>query len=199
MLCTSQFPSAKNEYPVVLLSSVESEVSAVELLSSFSSIHSSKSEGFESSKSLSLRLPWSRPPLPLLHAFGTMIGENRQLVTSEPVEFEKEPGEVQDCRKITDHFRGIYRLYPNLVKENRRMSTCNGRLDLQTLGSRPVMPKISPITASEWMILYASPLLDAVLLQSVVVLSNVTSSLPVLSVVHFEHCDGVLRALLWQA
>jgi hypothetical protein len=29
-----------------------------------------------------------------------MIGENRQLVTNEPVEFEEEPVEVQDCRKI---------------------------------------------------------------------------------------------------
>ena len=38
-----------------------------------------------------------------------MIGENRQLVTDEMVEFEKLPVEVQDyCRKITDHFRGIY-------------------------------------------------------------------------------------------
>ena len=55
-----------------------------------------------------------------------MIGEKRQLVTDEPVEFEKEPVEVQGCRKITDHFRGIYRIYhPNLIKENRRMSTCN--------------------------------------------------------------------------
>ena len=35
-----------------------------------------------------------------------MVGENRQFVTDEPVE-------VQDCRKITDHFRGIYRIYPN--------------------------------------------------------------------------------------
>ena len=34
-----------------------------------------------------------------------MIGENRQLVTYEPVEFEGQPVEVQDCRKITDHFR----------------------------------------------------------------------------------------------
>ena len=33
-----------------------------------------------------------------------MIGENQQLVTDEPVEFEKSPVEVhQDCRKITDH------------------------------------------------------------------------------------------------
>jgi hypothetical protein len=52
-----------------------------------------------------------------------MIGENRQLVTNEPVEFEKQPVGVQGRRKITDHFRGIYRMYPNLVKENRRMST----------------------------------------------------------------------------
>jgi hypothetical protein len=35
---------------------------------------------------------------------GAMIGENRQLVTNEPVEFEKSPVEVQDCRKITGHF-----------------------------------------------------------------------------------------------
>ena len=36
--------------------------------------------------------------------------------------------EVQDCRKSTDHFQGIYRIYPNLIKKNRSMSTCN-RLD----------------------------------------------------------------------
>ena len=34
-------------------------------------------------------------------------------------------------------------MYPNLIKGNRRMSTCN-RLDLQTLGSQPVMPKNIP-------------------------------------------------------
>ena len=33
-----------------------------------------------------------------------MIEENRQLVTNEPVEFEEKQVEVQDCRKITDHF-----------------------------------------------------------------------------------------------
>ena len=37
----------------------------------------------------------------------------------------------------------FHRIYPNLLKENRRMSTCN-RLDLQTLGSQPVMPKNLP-------------------------------------------------------
>ncbi len=49
---------------------------------------------------------------------GAMIGKNRQLVTNEPVEFEKYPVEVQDCKKIIDHFRGSYRMYSNLIKEN---------------------------------------------------------------------------------
>jgi hypothetical protein len=44
---------------------------------------------------------------------------------------------------ITDHFRGIYIIYPNLMKETRRMSTCS-QLDLQTLGSQPIMPKNLP-------------------------------------------------------
>ena len=48
--------------------------------------------------------------------------ENRHLVTDEPVEFEKYAVEVEDCRKFTDHFRVIYRIY-------RRMSARN-RLDL---------------------------------------------------------------------
>jgi hypothetical protein len=52
----------------------------------------------------------------------SMIRENRELVTDEPVE-------VQDCKEIIDHLRGIYGIYFNLMKENRRMSTCN-RLDL---------------------------------------------------------------------
>ena len=38
-----------------------------------------------------------------------MIGENQQLVTDEPVE-------IQDCRKITDHFREICRIYPQYNK-----------------------------------------------------------------------------------
>ena len=41
-----------------------------------------------------------------------MIGENRQLVTYELVKFETYLIENQDCRKITDHFRGIYRSFP---------------------------------------------------------------------------------------
>ena len=39
-----------------------------------------------------------------------MIGENRQLVTDEPVE-------VPNFSRITDHFRGIYGIYPNLIKK----------------------------------------------------------------------------------
>ena len=54
-----------------------------------------------------------------------MIGENCQLVTNELVEFEKQPVEVEDCKKMTDYFRGIYRIHPNLIKEYRRISTCN--------------------------------------------------------------------------
>ena len=76
-----------------------------------------------------------------------MIRENRQSVTDELVEFEKYPIEVQGCRKIPHHFRGIHRINPNLLKENRRMSTCN-RLDLQTLGAQPIMPKNLPIAGS---------------------------------------------------
>jgi hypothetical protein len=47
-----------------------------------------------------------------------MIGENRQLVADEPVEFEKQLFEVQDCRKMTGHSRGFYRIHPNLIKES---------------------------------------------------------------------------------
>ena len=37
-----------------------------------------------------------------------MIGENRRLVTDEPVE-------VQDFMRITDHFRGIHGIYLILI------------------------------------------------------------------------------------
>jgi hypothetical protein len=57
--------------------------------------------------------------------FTPTIGENRQLVTNEPVEFEKEPVEVHNCRTIANPFRRMYRIYPNFIKENRRRSACN--------------------------------------------------------------------------
>ena len=49
-------------------------------------------------------------------ALGSMIGENRQLVTDERVAFEKQPLiEVQDFMRITDHFRGIYKIHLKLI------------------------------------------------------------------------------------
>ena len=73
-----------------------------------------------------------------------MLGENWQLVTDEPVELERQLVECQqDCRKITFHFRGIYRIYSTLRKENSQMWTC-GRLDLVTLGYRLLLPKNLP-------------------------------------------------------
>jgi hypothetical protein len=37
------------------------------------------------------------------------------LVTNEPVGFEKSPVEVQDFKRITDHFRNIYGIYLKLI------------------------------------------------------------------------------------
>ena len=48
-----------------------------------------------------------------------MSGENRPLVTDEPVE-------VQDFSKITDHVTEIYRMYLKLVKKNRKMTIVTG-------------------------------------------------------------------------
>ena len=68
----------------------------------------------------------------------TMIRESRQLVTDEPVE-------VEDCRKSIDQFRGIYRIHPILTKEIGGCEHVTNRLDLQTLGSQPIMmPKNLP-------------------------------------------------------
>ena len=76
-------------------------------------------------------------PLDYESPAGPMIREIWQLVANAPVE-------VQDYMITTDHFRGIYRrIYPNLIKGNRRKSTCY-RLDLQTLESQPNMPKNLP-------------------------------------------------------
>ena len=55
-----------------------------------------------------------------------MNRENRLLVTDEPVEFEELPFEVQDIRKITDRFRGIYRIYLNLMKKTQRCQYVSG-------------------------------------------------------------------------
>ena len=62
-----------------------------------------------------------------------MNEENRLLLINEQVEFEKQAVEVQDYRKITDPFRGIFRIYHKLIQKNRKTTTCN-RLDMETLG-----------------------------------------------------------------
>ena len=79
----------------------------------------------------------------------TMSGENRCLVTNEPVEFEKRPVEVRGFRRTTDHFRGIYGIYLGWIKQHRKMSTCN-RLDLDSPDlDRLYMPKNFPGTGLE--------------------------------------------------
>ena len=61
-----------------------------------------------------------------------MNGENQPLVTDEPVEFEKQLVEVSILQEnILEKSR---KYIPNLIKTNRKMSTCN-ELDLETLGS----------------------------------------------------------------
>ena len=71
--------------------------------------------------------------------------------------------DLNDVMKIlgmfTHRFRGICGIYPELIKENRKMSTCN-RLDLGALGCRPVLVKKSPwtllLTCAERELLYMS-------------------------------------------
>ena len=49
----------------------------------------------------------------------------------------------QDFGKMTDRCRGIYGVYLKLTMENRKITASN-RLDLETLGFRPIMPRKSP-------------------------------------------------------
>ena len=52
---------------------------------------------------------------------GAIIGESRQLVANELVEFfQYLVAVVQDCRKITSHFSGIYREDLNSIKKTWR-------------------------------------------------------------------------------
>ena len=79
-----------------------------------------------------------------------MIEKNRQLVTNEPVEFEKQPVEVHGSRKITDRFKGIYRIYAHLIKETQRVATCNQPVGLaNTRISTGYAQKLSPITVAQ--------------------------------------------------
>ena len=74
-----------------------------------------------------------------------MIRENRQLVTNQPVQFQKSPVEVQTAGKLPIVLEEVIECTQiNLINENRRMWACN-QLDLQILGSQPVvMPKNLP-------------------------------------------------------
>ena len=76
------------------------------------------------------------PPL------GPLPKKNRQLVADEPVEFEKEPVEVRDFRRITDHFRGIHRRinllkWPKAVKPED-VNLWSGRTNRQLGTDEPV-------------------------------------------------------------
>jgi hypothetical protein len=42
---------------------------------------------------------------------GPLLWRNQRLITYEPVEFEQQPVEVGDFRRITGHFREMYRIY----------------------------------------------------------------------------------------
>ena len=58
-------------------------------------------------------------------SLGAMNGENRLLVTNEPVE-------AQDSKTTTDRFERIYKIYLKLIKKSRKITTCD-RLDSETL------------------------------------------------------------------
>ena len=59
---------------------------------------------------------------------------------------------VQDFMRIAKHFRRIYGTYFKSIKKNRKITTCN-RLDLETLGTRPIMPKDLPTLTTMFMVL----------------------------------------------
>ena len=70
-----------------------------------------------------------------------MNGENQLLFTNEPVE-------VQDFRRIAYHFKGIQKIYLQLIKKNRKMSICK-RLDLKTLRSQPLLGENRRLVTNE--------------------------------------------------
>ena len=57
---------------------------------------------------------WARPGRLRPSASIPLSRKNCQFVTDEPVEFEKQPVEVRDFGRITDHFRGICRIKPQM-------------------------------------------------------------------------------------
>lgn len=49
-----------------------------------------------------------------------MNGENQLLLTYEPVEFDKHPIQIQDFRKITHPFQGIYVILLSLTRKSQK-------------------------------------------------------------------------------
>ena len=98
---------------------------------------------FDVHGNLESTLPWPT------HCLSTQnppeSGTNLSVSPKNPRNLSKTKLQVQDFRQIDDHFRGIYRIYLKLIKRDWKLRTCN-RLDLETLGSRPIVPKISPDT-----------------------------------------------------
>ena len=73
-----------------------------------------------------------------------MNKENQPLVTTEPVEFEKWSVEVQGFSKNYSSFQtNMWNILKILNDKIRKITTCN-RLDLETLGFSPVVPKHLP-------------------------------------------------------
>lgn len=69
----------------------------------------------------------------------SVYGKNKQLVTDEPV--EKQPVEVQDCRKYYLSVQINLWNIPQIKKgKTKKITTCN-RLDFLTLGFWPIMTK----------------------------------------------------------
>ena len=65
-----------------------------------------------------------------------LLEKNQQLITNELAK-------IWDFMIITNHFRGIYRVYLTWIKPDRKMSTSD-RLDLESLGSWLTMSKKLP-------------------------------------------------------
>ena len=66
-----------------------------------------------------------------------------KLFSVEPIEFEKWVVEVEDFKKLPIIFRKINGMYPNSIKKNLMMSTCD-QWDSETLRYWPIMPKNLP-------------------------------------------------------
>jgi hypothetical protein len=66
-----------------------------------------------------------------MHSYSVYLTLNIifSVVAHEPV--KKQPDEVQDLGKISDHYRGICGINPNLLMKTRKTPPCN-RVDLET-------------------------------------------------------------------